>query len=151
MPIKIVFRSFCSVYNRFTEDIYQMTGIRPGLYWQMTWRYIGPTIMVLILGSSVISMIMNNPKYGAWSAELVRIYLTPVSLLRAPNVIILFFDIYIYLPGCCREYSISELGHVYRLFDDFSWSFTHATGLSIAKIPNIKGRSGHTSRFNTSK
>lgn len=59
-----------------------MTGIRPGLYWQLTWRYIGPTIMVLILGSSVVSMIMTNPKYGAWSAELVRcIYLTPVSFL----------------------------------------------------------------------
>lgn len=59
-----------------------MTGIRPGLYWQLTWRYIGPTIMVLILGSSVVSMIMKNPTYGAWSEELVRdtcLSLTPTN------------------------------------------------------------------------
>lgn len=66
-----------------------MTGIRPGLYWQLTWRYIGPTIMVLILGSSVVSMIMKNPTYGAWSAELVRIYVTPVSRLLQTNSIIM--------------------------------------------------------------
>ncbi|XP_063705446.1 sodium-dependent neutral amino acid transporter B(0)AT3 [Culicoides brevitarsis] len=60
-------------HEKFTEDIYQMTGIRPGLYWQLTWRYIGPTIMVLILGSSVISMVMKNPTYGAWNASLGKV------------------------------------------------------------------------------
>lgn len=60
--------SLCS----FTEDIYQMTGYRPGLYWQLTWRYIGPVIMVCILVSSVVFMVIRNPTYGAWNAELVR-------------------------------------------------------------------------------
>ncbi|GAB0095446.1 Transporter [Sergentomyia squamirostris] len=57
-------------HEKFTEDIYQMTGYRPGLYWQATWRYIGPTIMVSILISSVLFMIMDNPTYKAWNAEL---------------------------------------------------------------------------------
>uniref|UniRef100_A0A336MET3 CSON014532 protein n=1 Tax=Culicoides sonorensis TaxID=179676 RepID=A0A336MET3_CULSO len=64
-------------HEKFTEDIYQMTGVRPGLYWQLTWRYIGPTIMVMILGSSVVSMILNNPKYGAWSAQDGAVVNTP--------------------------------------------------------------------------
>ncbi|XP_055693760.1 sodium-dependent neutral amino acid transporter B(0)AT3 isoform X1 [Lutzomyia longipalpis] len=57
-------------HEKFSEDIYQMTGYRPGLYWQATWRYIGPAIMICILSSSVLFMIMDNPTYKAWSAEL---------------------------------------------------------------------------------
>ncbi|XP_017054026.1 sodium-dependent neutral amino acid transporter B(0)AT3 [Drosophila ficusphila] len=57
-------------HERFTEDIYQMTGYRPGLYWQWTWRYIGPVIMVCILVSSVVFMVIRNPTYGAWNADL---------------------------------------------------------------------------------
>ena len=48
-----------------------MTGYRPGIYWQMTWRYIGPVIMAVILVSSIISMIVKNPTYGAWDAATV--------------------------------------------------------------------------------
>lgn len=50
-----------------------MTGYRPGLYWQVTWRYIGPVILLLILVCSVVFMAINNPKYSAWSAEIVNI------------------------------------------------------------------------------
>ncbi|KAL5285600.1 SLC6A19.2 family protein [Megaselia abdita] len=57
-------------HKKFTEDIYQMTGYRPGPYWQWTWRYIGPFIMVCILISSIIFMVIKNPTYGAWSKEL---------------------------------------------------------------------------------
>ncbi|XP_073812265.1 sodium-dependent neutral amino acid transporter B(0)AT3 isoform X1 [Musca autumnalis] len=56
-------------HERFTEDIYQMTGYRPGWYWQLTWRFIGPVIMVGILASSVVFMIIKNPTYGAWNGE----------------------------------------------------------------------------------
>lgn len=59
--------------SRFTEDIYQMTGYRPGVYWQYTWRYIGPVIMTAILITSVVSMILKNPTYSAWNADEVCI------------------------------------------------------------------------------
>ncbi len=49
-----------------------MTGYRPGLYWQYTWRYIGPVIMSLILLASVINMIIYTPKYSGWDAENVQ-------------------------------------------------------------------------------
>lgn len=58
-------------HARFTEDIYQMTGYRPGLYWQYTWRYIGPAIMFVILVSSIVCMIVQNPTYSAWNASEV--------------------------------------------------------------------------------
>lgn len=62
-------------HAKFTEDIYQMTGYRPGWYWQLTWRFIGPAIMVCILISSVVVMVIRNPKYGAWDGTLVSLNL----------------------------------------------------------------------------
>ncbi|XP_055373153.1 sodium-dependent neutral amino acid transporter B(0)AT3 isoform X2 [Condylostylus longicornis] len=64
-------------HEKFTEDIYQMTGIRPGLYWQITWRYVGPAITFAILASSIISMIIKNPTYGAWSKDEGKTEATP--------------------------------------------------------------------------
>lgn len=57
---------------RFTEDIYQMTGYRPGTYWQLTWRYIGPAIMSCILVSSIVCLAIDNPEYNAYHAEEVK-------------------------------------------------------------------------------
>lgn len=48
-----------------------MTGYRPGIYWQYTWRYIGPVIMSVILVASIIKMCLVNPEYSAWIAEEV--------------------------------------------------------------------------------
>lgn len=48
-----------------------MTGIRPGLYWQLTWRFIGPAIMSAILVSSVVCMIIERPTYNAYNKETV--------------------------------------------------------------------------------
>lgn len=48
-----------------------MTGYRPGMYWQLTWRYIGPAMMSVLLVASVISMLRTSPEYGAWDAVQV--------------------------------------------------------------------------------
>ncbi|KAL1513133.1 hypothetical protein ABEB36_002593 [Hypothenemus hampei] len=56
-------------HEKFTKDIYEMTGIKPGLYWQVTWRFLAPAIMIVILVSSIVSMLIKQPEYSAWSAE----------------------------------------------------------------------------------
>lgn len=50
-----------------------MTGYRPGLYWQYTWRYIGPFIMFCILISSIVCLAIDKPTYSAYNAAEVRI------------------------------------------------------------------------------
>ncbi|GJQ76497.1 hypothetical protein Trydic_g2204 [Trypoxylus dichotomus] len=56
-------------HEKFTQDIYDMTGYRPGLFWQVTWRFLAPLLMTAILISSVVTMAINNPTYQAWNAE----------------------------------------------------------------------------------
>ncbi|RLU24423.1 hypothetical protein DMN91_002512 [Ooceraea biroi] len=57
-------------HEKFTKDIEEMTGYRPGVYWQVTWRFLAPIIMVCILVSSIASMFIKKPHYSAWNAEL---------------------------------------------------------------------------------
>ncbi|KAK0085177.1 hypothetical protein PV325_005632 [Microctonus aethiopoides] len=57
-------------HEKFTKDIEDMTGYRPGLYWQISWRFLAPLIMIGILGSSIFSMIVKKPQYSVWSATL---------------------------------------------------------------------------------
>lgn len=56
---------------RFTQDIEDMTGYRPGPYWQITWKYLAPVIMITILIASIVSMFIKKPMYSAWDASLV--------------------------------------------------------------------------------
>ncbi|XP_045762198.1 sodium-dependent neutral amino acid transporter B(0)AT3 isoform X4 [Maniola jurtina] len=64
-------------HEKFSNDIYEMTGYRPGWYWQVTWRYVGPFIVSCILLSSLIFMILYPPTYGAWNAAEGRVEKTP--------------------------------------------------------------------------
>ncbi|XP_067006264.1 sodium- and chloride-dependent transporter XTRP3 [Anabrus simplex] len=56
-------------HKKFTQDIEDMTGYRPGFYFQITWRLLGPLLMAIILVSSITHMILKKPKYHAWDAS----------------------------------------------------------------------------------
>ncbi|CAG9864071.1 unnamed protein product [Phyllotreta striolata] len=64
-------------HEKFTKDILDMTGYKPGPYWQFTWRYFAPILMVVILASSIVQMFIENPKYQAWSQEEGDVIPTP--------------------------------------------------------------------------
>uniref|UniRef100_A0AC34REQ3 Transporter n=1 Tax=Panagrolaimus sp. JU765 TaxID=591449 RepID=A0AC34REQ3_9BILA len=53
-------------YRRFLNDIEFMTGIRPGPYWTITWRFISPIIMLILFVSSIIKSFSHAPKYSAY-------------------------------------------------------------------------------------
>ncbi|XP_012062609.1 PREDICTED: sodium- and chloride-dependent transporter XTRP3 [Atta cephalotes] len=57
-------------HEKFTKDIEEMTGYKPGAYWQITWRFLAPIIMLCILVFSVISMFIKKPQYSAWNAAM---------------------------------------------------------------------------------
>lgn len=47
-----------------------MTGYRPGRYWQLMWRFVGPVLMTVILLAAILEMCIKGPKYGAYDAGL---------------------------------------------------------------------------------
>ena len=58
-------------HAQFTDDIEEMTGVRPGIYWQLCWRLISPALLALVLVSSVVMSFLSTPTYTAWNKELV--------------------------------------------------------------------------------
>jgi len=57
-------------HAKFTRDIETMTGVRPGVYWQLMWRIISPTLMATVIASSMYFMFTNKPTYIAWDRNL---------------------------------------------------------------------------------
>jgi len=55
-------------YRRFINDIEFMTDVRVGLYWTITWRYISPTIMLILFISSIVKSFSHLPTYSAYDA-----------------------------------------------------------------------------------
>ena len=41
---------------------------RPGPYWQITWRFVAPTLLGALLVSSIVFELLSTPTYSAWSA-----------------------------------------------------------------------------------
>ncbi|XP_043265640.1 sodium- and chloride-dependent transporter XTRP3 isoform X2 [Colletes gigas] len=81
-------------HEKFTKDIEEMTGYRPGMYWQVTWRFLAPIIMVCILLSSIASMFIKKPEYSAWDASLGETVVTSYpSWVLAIAVVIIFAGI----------------------------------------------------------
>ena len=68
-------------HQKFTRDITIMTGVRPGMFWQITWRsvllimtvmmtmmsrFVSPALMAGIILSSLYFMMSHWPTYTAW-------------------------------------------------------------------------------------
>uniref|UniRef100_A0A8C6HGF0 Transporter n=1 Tax=Mus spicilegus TaxID=10103 RepID=A0A8C6HGF0_MUSSI len=55
--------------KRFCDDIEWMTGRRPGLYWQVTWRVVSPMLLFGIFLSYIVLLIQMPPSYKAWNPQ----------------------------------------------------------------------------------
>ena len=58
-------------HRQFTDDIEEMTGVRPGIYWQVCWRFVSPVLLAIVLGTSVVMSFLKTPSYTAWNVEEV--------------------------------------------------------------------------------
>jgi len=67
--VEIICVMYVYGHKRFSDDIETMTGYRPGLYWQIMWRFVSPSVMTIIVTSSVYSMFKKYPTYTAWNKE----------------------------------------------------------------------------------
>ena len=72
-------------HERFMDDVAEMTGgVRPGIYWQVCWRFVSPVLLAIVLGTSVVMSFLKTPSYTAWNVEEVifHLKLRNVSLIK---------------------------------------------------------------------
>ncbi|XP_064883574.1 sodium-dependent neutral amino acid transporter B(0)AT1-like [Oncorhynchus nerka] len=55
--------------DRFNDDIEFMIGHKPNLFWQITWRFVSPAIMLVIFVFYFITKVQETPMYKAWNPE----------------------------------------------------------------------------------
>ncbi|KAM7415135.1 hypothetical protein PAMA_019790 [Pampus argenteus] len=55
--------------NKFFEDLKDMLGFTPYRFYYYMWKYITPTLLLVLLASSLIQLIMTPPSYSAWIQE----------------------------------------------------------------------------------
>ncbi|XP_073341562.1 LOW QUALITY PROTEIN: sodium-dependent neutral amino acid transporter B(0)AT3-like [Pagrus major] len=85
MPLLIIafFEIISVVYiygiNRFNDDIEWMTGRRPNIYWQVTWRFISPLMLLVVFVAYVIVEAETQPTYNAWNPDYVNFPLADVQ------------------------------------------------------------------------
>uniref|UniRef100_UPI00358F15E0 sodium-dependent neutral amino acid transporter B(0)AT1 isoform X1 n=1 Tax=Myxine glutinosa TaxID=7769 RepID=UPI00358F15E0 len=53
-------------YKRFAEDIEWMIGHKPGIFWQITWRFISPAIMLAIFIFYIVDLVQTPVFYNFW-------------------------------------------------------------------------------------
>ena len=59
-------------HKQFTDDIEEMTGVRPGIYWQICWRFVSPALLAIVLTTSVVMSFLSTPGYTAWNIDKVK-------------------------------------------------------------------------------
>lgn len=149
---------YCKCFNflfvfRFTEDIYQMTGYRPGVYWQWTWRYIGPAIMSVILISSIVCLAVDTPTYNAYTGGEVKLNLKILDIIAN---ILYPFKSYNLMQKCFWSFTDSHdkdripwLGYGYWPYNDCSRYTTNTNRLLASTLPNTQSWPGHSPRLDS--
>ncbi|XP_031709027.1 sodium-dependent neutral amino acid transporter B(0)AT3-like [Anarrhichthys ocellatus] len=85
MPLLIIafFEIISVVYiygiNRFNDDIEWMTGRRPNIYWQATWRFISPLMLLVVFVAYVVVEAEKRPTYNVWNPDYEHFPLADVQ------------------------------------------------------------------------
>ncbi|KAF4087649.1 hypothetical protein AMELA_G00073050 [Ameiurus melas] len=84
--------------DRFSDDIQEMIGQRPGIYWRLCWKFVSPCFLLFMVVVSFATF--NPPKYGSYSfptwANMLGWCLSISSMIMVPIYAIYKFCI---LPG----------------------------------------------------
>ena len=68
-----------------------MVGHKPNIYWQVTWRFISPVIVLVIFLFYLVTKIQEELTYLVWDPEYVSTQIGPSVLsLHSFNCIIFF-------------------------------------------------------------
>ncbi|XP_042899384.1 sodium-dependent serotonin transporter [Parasteatoda tepidariorum] len=94
----------CWLYGaeRFSDQVKEMLGFKPGIFWRVCWKYISPIFILSIYICAMVKykdLTIRDYEYPKWSIG-VGWCLTASSLLCIPGYIIYFF---LSTPGTCLE------------------------------------------------
>ncbi|XP_071592969.1 sodium-dependent neutral amino acid transporter B(0)AT3-like isoform X1 [Heliangelus exortis] len=112
--VLIFCESVCIVY-RFSKDVEWMTGRKLNLYWQITWRFVSPLLLLVVFIAFVALQIQKPTTYAAWDPKYEgfpmkeeKVYppwVLAICVLLAvlPSVFIPLVALFHLIKGMCRS------------------------------------------------
>lgn len=73
--------------ERFSDDIYSMIGIRPGIYWRITWKYLAPCFLLFIMIFGLVNYVplQYDDYVYPWEANFIGWCIALSSILCIPG------------------------------------------------------------------
>lgn len=69
-------------FTRFSKDVEWMTGRKLSIYWQITWRFISPLLLLIVFLAFVTLQMQKPPSYTAWNPKYVRSQILSELLIK---------------------------------------------------------------------
>ncbi|XP_051871693.1 solute carrier family 6 member 19a, tandem duplicate 1 [Pristis pectinata] len=85
--------------DRFNNDIEWMIGHKPNIFWQLTWRYISPLIMLVIFIFYFVIKVTTNLTYITWDPSYK--YFPQLSEQHYPGWVTVIIVILAGVPSLC--------------------------------------------------
>uniref|UniRef100_A0A4X2M2T0 Transporter n=1 Tax=Vombatus ursinus TaxID=29139 RepID=A0A4X2M2T0_VOMUR len=117
--------------GQFSDDIKQMIGRRPGLYWRLCWKFVSPCFLLFVVVVSIVTF--RPPNYGTYIfpdwANVVGWIIATSSMAMVPIYATYKFCS---LPGSFREVCIwsRALPWVLRCIPEVAMVCLHILGFS---------------------
>ncbi|XP_061886136.1 sodium-dependent neutral amino acid transporter B(0)AT1-like [Entelurus aequoreus] len=101
--------------DRFNEDVRFMTGHKPGIFWQVTWRFISPLIVLVILVFYLVTQSQEKLTNLIWdpqsegfpslSVEEYPSWINAVIFILAgvPSLVVLVYAFCRFIFVCCKS------------------------------------------------
>ncbi|XP_031432787.2 sodium-dependent dopamine transporter [Clupea harengus] len=133
--------------DRFSDDIQEMIGQRPGLYWRMCWKYVSPCFLLFMVVVSFATF--NPPKYGnymfptwanvvGWCLAVSSMSMVPLyaiyKLLSLPGS---FCDRLAYAITPEKEHHLVERGEVRQYTVSPVLMYLCSGVISLGSEPNV--------------
>ncbi|XP_058419498.1 sodium-dependent dopamine transporter [Diceros bicornis minor] len=88
--------------RQFSDDIKQMTGTRPSLYWRLCWKFVSPCFLLFVVVVSIVTF--RPPHYGAYVfPEWANVLGWAIAVSSMSMVPIYAAYKFCSLPGSLRE------------------------------------------------
>ncbi|XP_068567033.1 sodium-dependent neutral amino acid transporter B(0)AT1-like isoform X2 [Cebidichthys violaceus] len=106
--------------DRFNKDVEFMVGHKPSIFWQVTWRFISPLTIVVILVFYLVTQVQKELTYLVWdpnSEEFPSLASVPYPswinviiflLAGVPSLAVPVYALYRLFLNCCKKTIVSK-------------------------------------------
>ncbi|XP_034090933.1 sodium-dependent neutral amino acid transporter B(0)AT1-like [Gymnodraco acuticeps] len=113
--------------DRFNEDFEFMVGYKPSIFWQISWRFTSPLIVLVILVFYLVTQVQEALTYSVWDPDSEKfpslasvpypswIYVIIFLLAGVPSLVVPAYALCRFVFVCCKNKKHQEMSKLKNL------------------------------------